>query len=240
LKLIWRYIPEDASIHNQRWDNFKSFNFISTPAVRTSYTNIDSSVGIGTGCGLNSRRIGIRVPAETRVYFAPRGPDHINEGVQIRTRYEILLKGLLDILRRNGSIGMIICWWWKTGTNTELPYLTSTLNKVRCKSMPLQINEEWIAQNRFTLWSAELWDSETVSQPRRPQCESSLPTKHLTSYGTEQKTVSQPRRPQCESSLPTKHLISYGTEQKTVLQPRRPEGETSLPIVGVFLLSLSS
>jgi hypothetical protein len=87
LKSTWRYVPEVASIHNRRCGNLKLYNFISTPAVQINYINIDSSVGIETGCGLNSRGVGIRFPAGTKVFFSPRSLYHIFDGVQIGTRH---------------------------------------------------------------------------------------------------------------------------------------------------------
>jgi hypothetical protein len=51
--------------------SFKINFILISPSVR----NRDSSVGIATGCGLDGRGVGVRVPVGAEFFYIPRRPD---------------------------------------------------------------------------------------------------------------------------------------------------------------------
>jgi hypothetical protein len=43
--------------------------------IRVYVVSRDSVVGMATGCGLDDRGVGVRVPVGSRIFFSPRRPD---------------------------------------------------------------------------------------------------------------------------------------------------------------------
>jgi hypothetical protein len=87
----------------------------------------DSSIGIVTGCGLDDRAVGFRIPVGSRIFFSPRRPDLLSGPPSL------LSNGHRELFPRGKAAG---AWSWALTSN----YCRGQGNVYLCIHSPIRLH----------------------------------------------------------------------------------------------------
>jgi hypothetical protein len=71
-----------------------------SPLFGNQYGTRDTAISIKTGCGLDGREVGVRVPEEVRFFSSPRRPDRF---WALRASYPMGNRGSLPVIKATAA-----------------------------------------------------------------------------------------------------------------------------------------